>query len=76
LERIRPPLDKDLSREELIRKKDLIYIAAPTTLQGTKLTAREFNRTVNGAIIFFIQVRILDRRDEFPWRLRGGATGG
>jgi pimeloyl-ACP methyl ester carboxylesterase len=76
LERGRPPLPKDLTPAELMRQKDLVFITAPTSLQGTKLAAPEFNRRVNGPIIFFLKARVLDRRDEFPWKQRGNVIGG
>lgn len=72
LERIRPPLPD--SPQDRMRLKDLFFITAPTTLQGSKLTAR--NLSINRAIVTFIQARLLEHRDEYQWTKRESPLGG
>ncbi len=66
LERLRPPPHRD--PELRIRRQDLFLVTAPTSLQGTELTGR--NLPINRAIVGVIKNRLLDRRDEFPWKER------
>ena len=67
IERIRPPLPEN-DPQELLRLKDCFLVKAPTTLQGTALTAK--NLPVNRAIVTLIEMRLLRHRDEFPWTQR------
>jgi hypothetical protein len=47
---------------------------APTELQGVELTGR--NLPINRAIITFIKLRLLDRRDEYIWAERKSMISG
>jgi pimeloyl-ACP methyl ester carboxylesterase len=73
IEKLRPSL-KNESIEEQRRLRDIFFIAAPTTLQGTKLT--DASLRVNRAIVEFIQMRLLNRRDELRWAERRSPVGG
>ena len=68
IERIRPEPPDD--RMERLRKKDLFLSQADTTLQGTKLLGRAL--PVNGYIVEFIKLRLLNRREDLPWSNRKG----
>jgi pimeloyl-ACP methyl ester carboxylesterase len=73
IEKLRPSL-KNETIEEQRRLRDIFFIAAPTTLQGTKLT--DASLRVNRAIVEVIQMRLLNRRDEFRWAERRSPVGG
>jgi pimeloyl-ACP methyl ester carboxylesterase len=70
LERIRPPAEKD----EIAQKQDLFLIVAPTPLQGTKLLDRALK--VNAAIMTFLNWRLLQKMEDFPWTERKSPLGG
>jgi len=70
LERVRPPVEKD----EIAQKQDLFLIVAPTPLQGTKLLDRALK--VNGAIMTFLNWRLLQKVEDFPWTERKSPLGG
>lgn len=70
LERLRPPVAK----EEVMRKQDLFLIVAPTPLQGTKLLDRALK--VNSYIMTFLNWRLLQKLEDFPWTERKNPLGG
>ncbi len=70
LERVRPPVEKD----QIAQKQDLFLIVAPTPLQGTKLLDRALK--VNGAIMTFLDWRLLRKMEDFPWTERKNPLGG
>ncbi len=70
LERVRPPVEKD----QIAQKQDLFLIVAPTPLQGTKLLDRALK--VNGAIMTFVDWRLLRKMEDFPWTERKDPLGG
>jgi hypothetical protein len=70
LERLRPAVEKD----DIMRKQDLFLIVAPTPLQGTKLLDRALK--VNGAIMTFLDWRLLRKSEDFPWSERKNPLGG
>jgi len=72
LERIRPAPPKD--RMERLRKQDLFLITAPTNLQGTDLLNRRLQ--VNVKIAKFIELRLLFKREEYPWSERKSPLAG
>jgi pimeloyl-ACP methyl ester carboxylesterase len=61
LERLRPPV----AEEDRMQKQDLFLIPAPTPLQGTKLLDRAL--PVGGAIMKFLDLRLLRKVETFPW---------
>lgn len=70
LERVRPPVEKD----QVAQKQDLFLIVAPTPLQGTKLLDRALK--VNAAIMTFLNWRLLQKMEDFPWTERKSPLGG
>ncbi len=70
LERVRPPVEKD----QVAQKQDLFLIVAPTPLQGTKLLDRALS--VNRAIMTFLNWRLLQKMEDFPWTERKSPLGG
>jgi hypothetical protein len=68
IEKIRPPLPKD-DPAEAARLRDLYILRAPTSLQGTALTDRSL--PVNRAIEFFINRRLIERREQLAWWNQG-----
>ncbi|MBC8875884.1 MAG: alpha/beta fold hydrolase [Planctomycetes bacterium] len=68
IEKIRPEPPEDLA--ERLRKKNLFLMKAETTLQGTKLLGRAL--PVNGYIVKFIELRLLNKREDLPWSNRKG----
>jgi hypothetical protein len=53
---------------ERLRKQDLFFVTADTTLQGTKLLGRAL--PVNVRIVNFIDLRLLRKREDFLWSQR------
>ena len=70
LERIRPPV----AAEERMQKQDLFLIPAPTPLQGTKLLDRAL--PVAGAVMRFLDLRLLRKIEDYPWTERKNPLGG
>jgi pimeloyl-ACP methyl ester carboxylesterase len=70
LERPRPAVPED----EIMQKKDLFLIEAATPLQGTKLLDRALK--VNGAVMTFLDWRLLKKLEDFPWMERKNPLGG
>jgi len=68
IEKIRPEPPEDLAERR--RKKDLFLMKADTTLQGTKLLGKAL--PVNGYIVEFIKLRLLNKREDLPWSNRKG----
>jgi pimeloyl-ACP methyl ester carboxylesterase len=71
-ERLHPPLPSDPEKKRA--QQDLFYLPAPTSLQGTKLLAREL--PVNRQIVGFIDLRIVRKAEDFPWKERTNPLGG
>jgi hypothetical protein len=72
LERIRPPVPRD--PDERRRKQDLFLVEGETTLQGTKLTGR--NLPINRNIVGFIELRLVQNREDLPWKERKSPLSG
>jgi alpha-beta hydrolase superfamily lysophospholipase len=72
LVRVRPTPPTD--RAEKLRKQDLFFIDAETTLQGTKLLGRAL--PINGNIAGFIELRLVRKREDFLWSERKSPIGG
>jgi len=72
LEKIRPEPPKD--PKERLRKKDLFFVTADTTLQGTDLLGRAL--PINRNIAGFIDLRLVKKREDFPWSQRKNPVGG
>jgi len=70
LERVRDPIEP----EDRFRKQDLFLILAPTPLQGTKLLDRAL--PVGGNIMKFLELRLLNKREDYPWTERKNPLGG
>ncbi len=70
LERTRPAVEA----EERLQKQDLFMIPAPTPLQGTKLLDRAL--PVGGAIMKFLDLRLLRKLEDYPWTERKNPLGG
>jgi pimeloyl-ACP methyl ester carboxylesterase len=70
LERLRPPVEP----EERLQKQDLFMIPAPTPLQGTKLLDRAL--PVGGAVMKFLDLRLLRKLEDYPWTERKNPLGG
>jgi len=70
LERGRDPIEP----EDRLRKQDLFLIQAPTPLQGTKLLDRAL--PVGGNIMKFLELRLLNKREDYPWAERKNPLGG
>jgi hypothetical protein len=60
--------------EDRLRKQDLFLILAPTPLQGTKLLDRAL--PVGGNIMKFLELRLLNKREDYPWAERKNPLGG
>jgi pimeloyl-ACP methyl ester carboxylesterase len=67
LQKFHPPVPKD--DEDRQRYQDLFVYELPTSLQGTKLLSSP-DLQLPQLIGEFIQLRIVDRRDEMPWGSR------
>ena len=72
LVRVRPTPPTD--RAEKLRKQDLFFVDAETTLQGTKLLGRAL--PINGNIAGFIELRLVRKREDFLWSERKSPIGG
>jgi alpha-beta hydrolase superfamily lysophospholipase len=70
LENIRPHVEP----EDRLRKQDLFLITADTNLQGTNLLNR--NLPVNIMIARFIDLRLLFKREDYPWGERKSPLAG
>jgi pimeloyl-ACP methyl ester carboxylesterase len=60
--------------KEMERLRDIFFIQAPTSLQGSALTDRAL--PVNRAIVNFLNRRLLDRSTDLPWAERRSPVGG
>lgn len=65
-EDLHPPDPKD--PEKLREQKSLYFVEEDTNLQGTKLL--DLSLPVNRKIAGFIQIRLVQKADEFPWSER------
>jgi pimeloyl-ACP methyl ester carboxylesterase len=74
IEKLRLPQWPKDDPAEMERLRDIFLLQAPTSLQGSALTDRAL--PVNGAIVNFLNRRLLSRSDELRWAERRSPVGG
>ena len=69
LKRFHAPIPAD--RDARVAKQDLFMIDVNSHLQGVKLTSHPDLEKPRNAISKFIEYRLVNKRNEYPWALRG-----
>ena len=62
------PLPK--TQEEQFKLQDLFLINLEAAVSGPRLLDLSLGLDVNGKILQFLNLRIVNKRDEFPWQDR------